>query len=217
MQSTRLWAAATTLLLVAAWGCSKNDGSAGPAATATGPGAGGGSGGATTSTGGGGGEGGAGGAGCELCNCLSNDAPEVEWVRLDQELPAPQGGSLRDGIYFLTGVTLFTGAGGMTGPAGTKWKMTIEFVPPPKGPVMDVVVDRYQGMGEERYSFGYQPDDNGVIGFNSVCDSVNVPWDAYQYVDGDPPVLTLFATTQNTAFIIEQQTGTGGADGTERR
>jgi hypothetical protein len=212
-----------TLVLAAAigFGCGKDD-PVDPSATAT-----------STSTGGStgmggsagaGGEAGQGGAPCEQCNCLANDAAEITWVQLDQDMPQPGGGIIRIGVYWLTEVTLYTGVGGATGPLSQKWKMAIEFVGPPKGPVADVVVDRYQGMGEERYSFGYQPDDGGAIAFSSsgnpLCEgSVSVPWNAYTYTDGDPPVLTLYAGTSPTSkvgFKLEQQSspdGTGGMAG----
>lgn len=183
---------------------------------------------ATTSQGGAGGSvgaggeaaGGSGGAMCEMCNCLANDAPEVDWVQLAQDPPAPLGGLIREGVYFLTEVHVYTGPTGMEGPYNKKWKLTMEFVGPPKGPVADVVLDQYDNMGEVRYSFAYQPDDNGAISFNSVntpacMGAVNVPWEAYTYVQGDqdtPSVLTLYSTmtTLQYGFVFEQQSSPDG-------
>jgi hypothetical protein len=54
-----------------------------------------------------------------VCNTVVNAAPSVTKTQVAMAPPAPQGGTLVDGTYFLTDYTIFTGPQGATGSTGT--------------------------------------------------------------------------------------------------
>ncbi len=67
------------------------------------------------------------GSGCNPnndCNDLSNTAPVVEEEQQPTDPPQPDGGTLVDGTYFLTAVTVYTGDGGASGPDGRMTQQT---------------------------------------------------------------------------------------------
>jgi hypothetical protein len=83
----------------------------------------GGQGGGTAGTGaaGAGGSGGATGP----CNALQNVAPAVIPVWVEGAQPTPAGGTLVDGTYYLTAVSIYTGPGGVSGPTAMMRKMVL--------------------------------------------------------------------------------------------
>jgi hypothetical protein len=58
------------------------------------------------------------------CNDLINMAPVIPGQKVAAVLPTPRGGTIADGTYYETAYTLYTGAGGATGPEGVDHQMT---------------------------------------------------------------------------------------------
>jgi hypothetical protein len=54
------------------------------------------------------------------CNSLPNCAPKVTVNQVAADPPAPQGGTVPDGTYYMTDYTLFLGQGGVVG-VGSAW------------------------------------------------------------------------------------------------
>jgi hypothetical protein len=52
------------------------------------------------------------------CHAWPNTAELVEQTRVAEDMPAPLGGSLPDGEYYLAGDIIYTGVGGATGGTG---------------------------------------------------------------------------------------------------
>ena len=53
------------------------------------------------------------------CNAIANDAPVVNVTQVAADPPAPQGGTIVDGTYWQTAVSIYTGPSGPTGATGT--------------------------------------------------------------------------------------------------
>ncbi len=53
------------------------------------------------------------------CNSVANDAPVVDIVQIAADPPAPQGGTIVDGTYWQTAVSIYTGPRGPAGGTGT--------------------------------------------------------------------------------------------------
>jgi hypothetical protein len=111
----RAWMGLACLTLVASACSSSSSGSTGPASDAA-------SSTDTSSPGDAGGSTDAGeeGDGATVCNALPNTATPVTVTQVAQDPPAPQGGTVADGTYKMTSETIYTGAGGATGPMGTQ-------------------------------------------------------------------------------------------------
>jgi hypothetical protein len=60
------------------------------------------------------------------CNTLANNGPIVTIVNQAGSPPAPQGGSIADGTYYLTDLSVFTGADAGAGSTGELVKKTIQ-------------------------------------------------------------------------------------------
>lgn len=58
------------------------------------------------------------------CNNLGNSAPSVAQQYAAGEAPAPSGGTIADGTYFVTGSRVFVGDAGLSGPTGAMLKQT---------------------------------------------------------------------------------------------
>jgi hypothetical protein len=54
-----------------------------------------------------------------LCNTIVNDGPVIPVTQVAANPPAPQGGTIRDGTYWGTSLTIYTGPNGPTGTTGT--------------------------------------------------------------------------------------------------
>ena len=54
-----------------------------------------------------------------VCNTVMDSAPAVTIQQVAQDPPTPKGGTPADGTYFMTDVTIYTGAGGPTGASGS--------------------------------------------------------------------------------------------------
>jgi hypothetical protein len=52
------------------------------------------------------------------CNTLTNAAPSVTIDQVAMDPPAPEGGTIADGTYWMTSVAIYTGADGPTGATG---------------------------------------------------------------------------------------------------
>jgi hypothetical protein len=63
---------------------------------------------------------GSGDDGPTVCNTLVNSGQPVTAMRVASAPPAAQGGTPANGTYLLTSETIYTGAGGATGPSGTQ-------------------------------------------------------------------------------------------------
>jgi hypothetical protein len=61
------------------------------------------------------------------CTGLLNCANKVSVVQVAMTAPARTGGTIDDGIYYLTRFELFTGPGGPTGPTGGFFRQTKRF------------------------------------------------------------------------------------------
>jgi hypothetical protein len=59
------------------------------------------------------------------CNTLTNDGQALVETQSASAPPAPTGGTIADGHYVLTGYTLYTGAGGTTGPLTHTLRCTV--------------------------------------------------------------------------------------------
>jgi hypothetical protein len=55
----------------------------------------------------------------QACNALGNAAPPVTIQQVASAPPAPAGGTVADGTYFMTDVSIYTGSNGPSGPSGT--------------------------------------------------------------------------------------------------
>jgi hypothetical protein len=53
------------------------------------------------------------------CNTIANAAPVVSVTQVAADPPGPQGGTIVDGTYWGTSVTIYTGPNGPTGATGT--------------------------------------------------------------------------------------------------
>lgn len=53
------------------------------------------------------------------CNGLTNSGPLVVANQVAEDAPAPLGGTIVDGTYYLTASIVYTGPGGATGPIGS--------------------------------------------------------------------------------------------------
>lgn len=153
--------------------------------------------------GGAGGEAGVGGSGGMACVDHDNTAPEVEAEYVDTEMPDPAGGPISGGTYFLVEQRRYTGSGGMTGPAGAKWKETSVW----SATEVRTVLDAYDGEGERRLGLAYDLGaGSGTLGINVVCpEPLNLPWDGYT---ADHDSLILFASNSGpygTSFHYERQ------------
>ena len=56
--------------------------------------------------------------GPRLCNMVTNGAPVIAQQYAPGDPPAPSGGTIVDGTYFVTAATIFTADAGATGPTG---------------------------------------------------------------------------------------------------
>jgi hypothetical protein len=54
-----------------------------------------------------------------VCNTIANGAPVVDVVQIAADPPTPQGGTIADGTYWATSVSIYTGPSGPTGKTGT--------------------------------------------------------------------------------------------------
>ncbi|MBK7579063.1 MAG: hypothetical protein IPI67_02555 [Myxococcales bacterium] len=103
-------------------------GTAGAGGGATGGAAGGGgaagTGGASGGTGGAAGDAGTTDSG-GVCNTFANGASPIDETKVATSQPAPTGGTLVDGTYFLTSYAINTGPGGSAGPTGKKIRHTL--------------------------------------------------------------------------------------------
>lgn len=59
-----------------------------------------------------------------LCNMVANTAPTIGQQYAAGEPPAPTGGTIIDGTYFVTAATIFTADAGVTGPTGALIRQT---------------------------------------------------------------------------------------------
>jgi hypothetical protein len=59
------------------------------------------------------------------CTSLANIASAIPQMDVAQTIPPPSGGTLVDGLYVKTRDTVYTGAGGASGPTGTMAKETL--------------------------------------------------------------------------------------------
>lgn len=53
------------------------------------------------------------------CNMLANSAQVITTRQVSQDPPMPQGGTMVDGTYAMTDVSIYTGPSGPSGPSGT--------------------------------------------------------------------------------------------------
>ncbi|HEY1958646.1 MAG TPA: hypothetical protein VGH28_23675 [Polyangiaceae bacterium] len=60
------------------------------------------------------------------CNALANGAPVLALSLVASDPPAMQGGTIQDGLYFMTAAEIDTGAGGTSGPSGESSQVTIQ-------------------------------------------------------------------------------------------
>lgn len=60
-----------------------------------------------------------------VCNLLANSAPVITYAQVNQDPPAPQGGTMVDGTYEMTAANIYTGPAGPSGPSGMS-QTTIE-------------------------------------------------------------------------------------------
>ncbi len=58
------------------------------------------------------------------CNNLGNSAPSVAQQYAAGQAPAPSGGTIPDGTYFVTASSVYIGDAGLTGPTGAMLKQT---------------------------------------------------------------------------------------------
>ena len=188
MKSNMLAAAVVMIALV---GCVETEEGSGDGGAGTG--------GASTGVGGvtgghGGSQGGAGGV--ADCNTLVNDAPEVAVTQVAEDLPAAVGGRIEDGRYHLTVVNLYTGPGGATGPTGSRQKETSVYT----GTTLQVVVDLYQGDGEQRFTLDVTADEQGSVSFTGVCPGpISFPFDRYSFTA--PSTLALYYTQVDLELV----------------
>jgi hypothetical protein len=64
--------------------------------------------------------------GPQACNMLTNIAPTVAIPNANSNPPAPQGGTIVDGIYAMTAATFYTGPEGPFGPSGVSAQITVQ-------------------------------------------------------------------------------------------
>jgi hypothetical protein len=201
----RAWSVACSFGLLTAVACSKNESNP---ITTTSTGATGGttSAGATGGTGGGGGLGGAGG-GYTGCHPLTNDADPVEIMLVAQDLPAPGGGLIRNGTYFLTAMNRYTGASGGSGPTGAMWQETVQY----NGPEVWMIYNQFDAAGEQKLTLHFQPDDNGGIAYSATCpQSLSVPYDHYTFTD--PDTMKLYSTQASVEWVYTLQDNGSGTN-----
>ncbi len=60
------------------------------------------------------------------CNAIVDDGPVAKAQRVATEAPTPTGGAIADGKYHLVDISLFTGAGGASGPLAIAVTTTFE-------------------------------------------------------------------------------------------
>ncbi|MBW2456876.1 MAG: hypothetical protein JRI68_20340 [Deltaproteobacteria bacterium] len=178
-------------------GCSDDEGGGAGGATNTGgTTSSSGSGGSTTGGSGGAGGSGGGQGGVGNCNALENEAPEVEIIQVAENAPNPTGGKFLDGLYHLTEIIQYTGPGGETGPTGGKQQETVTYY----GPEVQVVVERFMGDGEQRFTLTYIIEDGGIIAYQAACPGpTNLPYDSYSWED--PDKLTVAAKDFGRYFV----------------
>ncbi len=73
------------------------------------------------------GDGSSGGMDAGPCGFGANVGSDVDVQQMASTAPTPTGGTIADGTYVLTSGTLYTGAGGATGPLGLTLKQTWHF------------------------------------------------------------------------------------------
>lgn len=95
-------------------------------------------------------------AGACACNALVNTTPpvpEVQTTNVAADLPAPAGGTIVDGTYYLTAENVYTGPGGASGPTG----VTVANVVVIQGGTVQFASRRSGAeVGEERGTLGYE-------------------------------------------------------------
>ena len=64
------------------------------------------------------------GADAGVCNSVANAAPSIPITNVASDAPAPTGGTIPDGTYFVTASQIYTGAGGAAGPTGVTYRAT---------------------------------------------------------------------------------------------
>lgn len=146
----------------------------------------------TTTSGGAGGAGGqsTGGSGGQApsCNALTNDGPEVEIVQVAQSMPAPEGGKIEPGAYHLTAVTRYTGPGGATGPTGGRQRERAQY----STGTVQVVVDLFQGDGDQHFTLSFSADESGTIMYQGTCPGpLNFSYDGFTFTS--PDTIRLFS------------------------
>jgi hypothetical protein len=152
--------------------------------------------------GGTGGEAGVGGMGGMGCIDHENDGDEITGEYVDTAMPEAAGGPISAGTYHLVELRIYTGPGGMTGAATTKWKETAVWT----STELRTALDAFNGEGELHLGMAYDlGDGSGSLNLSVICpEPLSVPWDGYT---ADHDNLTLFASgiaTNGASFHYER-------------
>ncbi len=145
------------------------------------------SGGVAGGSGGASGEAGAGNEGGQgACNDIANGAGVIEAVRIDVDPPAPMGGAIADGTYYLLSRIIYAGVGGPSGGRTEMHRATMIIAGSEAqffgGDVSDVA---------ERRSLSF-----GVNGTNLTIDTTcpgGIPEEIHPFTATGPPVATILS------------------------
>lgn len=151
-----------------------------------------------------------GGGSLLTCNAIANVAPEIVEHEVAAELPIGHatGGAIALGTYFLTEITLFTGAGGETGSTHNRRKQTLVLAPDGSFDASVSSVRVSNGGAMQRRSY-YVTSDGATLEILEVCPHAGETTTAFT---ATPMTLTVYDTTSRRVEVFTRQT-CGDAEG----
>ena len=143
--------------------------------------------------------------GAGACNAVVNTAATFEQTRVAGTLPTADaaGGAFMPGTYHRTSSTLYTGAGGLTGPNGVTYKQTMVISDGDAGAFIGQNVESDSGAAEWHGTLMGTPAAS-TVSFVVTCPLLNAPLGNFSYT-ATATSFTLYDTTANTVDIYVKQ------------
>ena len=141
---------------------------------------------------------------CAVCNSVTNAAPTIDRTQVAEALPtvAAAGGTFAPGTYFRTSATVYTGAGGPTGPNGVTDKQTIVLSDAGGGAIVAQSVQSTSGQTEQRVTLKGTPAGT-TVSLVITCPA-SAPFADLPYT-ADATGFTLYNTLENVIEVYTRQ------------
>lgn len=150
----------------------------------------------------------------QACTSLVNSASAVSEQQVPQSGPTPAGGTVVTGIYHLTSLTRFTGAGGAATPTGEQRQQTLRIVTTSATGATIEVVERNVGTGEERRFSGLVVLNGSALSLTRTCPSADADTLGFTFTNDTLDVIEPDGTaTKVTRFTRQASLDAGVDDG----